>query len=543
MAKALKQTIEFGNRTFTLKVGKKEKTEFTVITESVSGFIENIKIVQDLSLHFHDSLEVWFEYDGATKSPRNKMQGKRSIKGTFTLTNSKKLKVLGNEELSTQVLDIEIESLPDAEYDKWMTNRHSDINRKEWNEYQKLWLSSDTTSHLSFYAESEDAPASWCIMTHLKESLFDSLCEKISQNHIQSILCDYQFPLVTRGSDSSLLSSIGLFTGTYFVPPGSFNEEGVEIFDTNASTRVFGYLDRIHFTEYEEKIQPLKYSYEQIEETLDTLLETDGSTQFGQIATELLKNEFDNSKYSINGIKNLLHKLKCSYQTSDITGQDLEPLFLHKDDFEIFVNKLSDEKKEKAISLHKTFWHHADFVTLMRSGKLHKPEYYALDVWALEDTARIYLNNEWMHSETLEWLLVDALMFSETASFARVATKPPTIFNLSILPILKELFYIGITAFVSALFSSQKTGADVIFWIIFSAITIIRWLNPYQADKYKPQKLASEMMGVYEELKRVDFNPKVLQMLLFNLEKNGAYFSPMIYNILDKKIARNNYAK
>jgi hypothetical protein len=206
------------------------------------------------------------------------------------------------------------------------------------------------------------------------------------------------------------------------------------------------------------------------------------------------------------------------------------------------VNKLSDEKKEKAISLHKTFWHHAEFINLMRSGKLHKPEYYALDVWALEDTARIYLNNEWMHSKTLEWLLVDALMFSETASFARVATKPPTIFNLMIMPILKESFYIGLTAFVSALFSSQKTGADIIFWIIFSAITIIRWLNPYQAEKNKPQKLAAEMLSVYQELKRTDFNPKVLQMLLFNLEKNGAYFSPMIYNILDKKIARNNCA-
>jgi hypothetical protein len=145
-----------------------------------------------------------------------------------------------------------------------------------------------------------------------------------------------------------------------------------------------------------------------------------------------------------------------------------------------------------------------------------------------------------MHSETLEWLLVDALMFTETASFARVATKPPTIFNLSILPILKELFYLGLTAFVSALFSSQKTGADVIFWIIFSAITIIRWLNPYQADKNKSQKLAADMVSVYEELKRVDFNPKVLQMLLFDLEKKGAYYSPMIYKILDKKIANAN---
>jgi hypothetical protein len=540
MAKALKQTIEFDDGTFTLNVGKKEKTEFTVDSESVSGFIENIKIIQDLSFHENDWLAIWYDYDGLTKSPKNKMQAKRSIRGTFRLANSSKLEVLGNQDLSTQVLDIEIESLPDAEYDKWMANRQADVNCNQWKEYQKLWLSSDTTSRLSFYPE-EDTPAIWCIMTHLKESLFDSLCEEINKNCIQSILCHYKFPLATKETAADKFwIDVGKERRRYLVPPGCHEENGIEIFDTNTSTRVFGYLDRIHFTEYEEKIQPLKYSDEQIEEALDTLLETDGNTQFGEIATELLKNEFDNSKYSINGIKNLLHALKCSYQNSDVTSQGLEPLFLHKDDFEIFVNKLSDEKKEKAISLHKTFWHHAEFINLMRSGKLHKPEYYALDVWALEDAARIYLNNQWMHSETLEWLLVDALMFSETASFARVATKPPTIFNLSILPILKELFYLGLTAFVSALFSSQKTGADVIFWIIFSVITIIRWLNPYQADKNKPQKLAAEMMGVYEELKRMDFNPKVLQMLLFDLEKKGAYYSPMIYKILDKKIANNN---
>ena len=205
------------------------------------------------------------------------------------------------------------------------------------------------------------------------------------------------------------------------------------------------------------------------------------------------------------------------------------------EEFDVYVAKLSAEKKTKAISLNEKFWHHADFMNLMRLGQLHKGEYDELDVWALEDTARIYLENDWMHSETLEWLLVDALMFSETASFTRVATKPPTIFNLNILPILKELFYLGLTAIVSALFSSEKTGADVIFWIIFSAITIIRWLNPYQVDKNKPKKLAAEMVGVYEELKRMDFNPKVLQMLLFDLEKKGAYYSPMIYNILDRK--------
>ena len=528
MAKALRQTIEFDDGTFTLNVGKKEKTEFTVITHSLSGFIENIKIVQDLNFNLFNSLAVWYGYDGATKSPRNKMQAKRTIKGTFTFTNINKLELLGNDELSTQALDVEIESVPDAEYDKWITNRQSDINHKKWNEYQKLWLSSDTTSHLSFYPESEDAPASWYIMTHLRESLFDSLCEKINQNRIQSILCHYHFPLVSRESDVDWFFSRGIYKGHYFLPPGCKEENGTEIFDTNSSTRVFGYLDGIHFTEYEEKIQPLKYSDEQIEEALDTLLEIDEGTQFRTIATELLSNDFDKSKFSINTIKNLFVYLKCSY-TKD---PDIKEALL-SDEIDENVDGLSAEQKSKAASLKKRFWYHSDFATLMRLGQLHKGEYDELDVWALEDTARIYLKNNWMHSETLEWLLVDALMFSETASFARVATKPPTIFNLSILPILKELFYISITAFVSALFSSQKTGADVIFWIIFSAITIIRWLNPYQADKNKSQKLATDMVSVYEELKRVDFNPKVLQMLLFDLEKKGAYYSPMIYKILD----------
>lgn len=279
------------------------------------------------------------------------------------------------------------------------------------------------------------------------------------------------------------------------------------------------------------------YSSIQIEKMLQTSIKANKNTQFGTIATELLSANFDNTKLSINNINSLFVYLKSSY-TKD---PDIKEALL-SDEFDTNMDGLSAEQKSKAASLNKRFWYHSDFATLMRLGQLHKGEYDELDVWALEDTARIYLKNNWMHSETLEWLLVDALMFSETASFARVATKPPTIFNLMILPMLKESFYIGLTVFVSAMFSSQKTDADIIFWIIFSAITIIRWLNPYQAEKNKPQKLAAEMLSVYQELKRTDFNPKVLQMLLFNLEKNGAYFSPMIYNILDKKIARNNYA-
>lgn len=535
MEKALKQTIEFGNGTFTLINDKKETVEFTVTYKSMSGYIENIKIVQDLSLNQVVSLALYYDYDGTPKTPSNRMQAKRSIKGTFTLINTNKLEILGNKELSTQELDIEIESVPDAVYDKWMATRQTDVNRKKWNEYQTLWLSSDTTSHLSFYPESGNAPASWYIMTHLRESLFESLCEKINQNSIQSILCYYQFPLVNSESNSDwFFNSKGLFAETYFVPPACHEEDDIEIFDANASTRVFGYLDKMHFTEYEKVGQRIIYTPNQIQEALKVIIKVDVGTQFGQIATEILTNvknhELDKSKFSVHSIYNLLMTLKFSY-TKD---PDIEKALL-SEEFDVYVAKLSAEKKTKAISLNEKFWHHADFMNLMRLGQLHKGEYDELDVWALEDTARIYLENDWMHSETLEWLLVDALMFSETASFTRVATKPPTIFNLNILPILKELFYLGLTAIVSALFSSEKTGADVIFWIIFSAITIIRWLNPYQVDKNKPKKLAAEMVGVYEELKRMDFNPKVLQMLLFDLEKKGAYYSPMIYNILDRK--------
>jgi hypothetical protein len=52
----------------------------------------------------------------------------------------------------------------------------------------------------------------------------------------------------------------------------------------------------------------------------------------------------------------------------------------------------------------------------------------------------------------------------------------------------------------------------------------------------------TEMGNVQGRLGKSHFNPQLLRELLYDLEKKGAVFSPFIYHLLDKRIAREGPA-
>lgn len=163
---------------------------------------------------------------------------------------------------------------------------------------------------------------------------------------------------------------------------------------------------------------------------------------------------------------------------------------------------------------------------------------------SLEEIAAYYICRPWMESSYLEWILIDALIFNESSLFA-LKTKdftPKKSLKLFLKLALKqlslfvhEIFYLLITTVISSLIDNQK---GIIFWIIFSTITLIRWLKP--TSTIQTNQLANDMIIVSDKARNPNFNSRLLRKLLYDLEIRGAIYSPWIFNLLDKRISREN---
>lgn len=252
----------------------------------------------------------------------------------------------------------------------------------------------------------------------------------------------------------------------------------------------------------------------------------------------------DKTLYSeeIRGFLENLRVLFCGYdfEISEIINSS-------KQEFIEDIENLSKEKKDKAIHIHKFLWSHINYKDFLYSKKLITNDYTSLDTTELERVIEIYLSKKWMKSAIVEWMLINSLVFTETVEFhknqpdgivnpydKKTAIIYPTIFSL-----MGEVLYLLFTALVCVFLAEEN---QTVYWIIFSAITIIRWLNPNkfkrQRDSQKPTELLFEMIGVYSQhLKKPDFNPILVRELLLDLSKKGAVYSHSVFHILDRKIS------
>ncbi len=255
----------------------------------------------------------------------------------------------------------------------------------------------------------------------------------------------------------------------------------------------------------------------------------------------------DKSFYSkeIIGLLETLRFVFCGddYDVSDIINSS-------KHEFMKDIEKLQKEKKDKAINIHKFLWSHINYKDLLYSKKLITNDYPYLHIAELESATKIYLSKSWLKSSIVEWMLIDALVFSETIHFHqnqpnrvknpynnKIAIVFPIIFSL-----MSEFFYLVLTALVCFFLAADN---QTIYWLIFSAITIIRWLNPNkfkrEQDSQKTIELLFEMIGIYtQHLKEQAFNPILVRELLLDLSKKGAVYSHYIFHLLDRKISNSH---
>lgn len=297
------------------------------------------------------------------------------------------------------------------------------------------------------------------------------------------------------------------------------------------------------------------FSYEEIDDICDKFVKH--RCQIREIIYELLYNlnycsilEIEksglNKENIVSTIEELVSSIRSSHPASDFELYKL--LHLTPEEFSDKQNDLSKEHQEEVDYLYHTFWHHNNISMLFNSGKIKDEKSYKVNnIPEVENLAEIYLGSKFLKSKTLDYLIIDSLLFAETVAFANTQNELPaqkfwsmaTRYSWnSIKFLVSEGFALFITALISNVIDSSQ---GTVYWIAFATITIIRWLNPtkFQRLKFKtkPVLLLLEMMGFYDaKFKHSKFNAKLTQEMLFDLEKKGASYSHWVYHILDRNL-------
>lgn len=299
------------------------------------------------------------------------------------------------------------------------------------------------------------------------------------------------------------------------------------------------------------------FSNKEITEITNRYVAT-SSCQIGEIIFELLHNLNDwlvlnpdnleeiDKDYFIDCINDLIINIKSSHLTSNYELSQL--LILSPEEFTVQTKRLSEENQKEIKYLYDNFWHHNNIGGLYNSGKIK--DYKAFKIIStdeVETLAAHCLHRTFLKSKTLEYLIIDSLLFAETVEFSNVVSDLPVqkFWNLAghySWNAFKFLFNEGIALFITAIVSNAiDSSQGTNYWIAFATITVIRWLNPLKLErlkfKAKPRLLLGEMIGFYDaKFKHSNFNPKLIQELLFDLERKGASYSHWIYHILDRRL-------
>ena len=182
---------------------------------------------------------------------------------------------------------------------------------------------------------------------------------------------------------------------------------------------------------------------------------------------------------------------------------------------------------------------------------------------AIEGIAHSMLSLKNVYSKTLEDIIVGSLINCEIVAYARyVSTKDKMLgFKVStpikvnedsaLKTFIKEIFKTGVfyikeilkITITFAISNLLTEGNNTSSWVVTSIFTVARWYFNHQNSKTNSEIVALNLLG---KLGSLDFyfskniiNYPLLRAQLYKLESEGARFSPMVYEVIDRVISRN----
>lgn len=222
-----------------------------------------------------------------------------------------------------------------------------------------------------------------------------------------------------------------------------------------------------------------------------------------------------------------------------------------------------DEERQKDLKLqYDTFWRHFNLTAVVRAGQDKAgPSAYGLRCRQdeLEPVAQMYLEVGAV-SPMFEWMLLDALIFGECLGTAQLLLSDQKMFGVRVASPLKPhssaaqlrndlwasakgLLFEGLKLATTALLAWAATGGiETSFWVVMTGVSVARWVsravNPAgNAPQARAAALLGKMEQVCELLRQPSFNARVLRQRLYEVMAEGAGFSMVVLNILDRRIA------
>lgn len=271
-------------------------------------------------------------------------------------------------------------------------------------------------------------------------------------------------------------------------------------------------------------------------------------TQLGRIAVELTTSRRATDAHGdpndeaweqdarLNSLFDSLHSARPAGVPPELRGTI--------DDVRARMKDIPPKEANDLAARHDSIWVSKPSLQAITGRRLDPAENGELEIWQVESAAESYLASG-LTSPTFERLVVDSLLFAETAAFARelFRTAPPDVNPQGGTGkrFAAEAGWLLVTALVSLLADSQ---AGVAFWVVFCAITAVRWLRPKPTSTLADDE-NSRLFGLLNGMARTQGrmvadrpNPRLVRERLYDLERRGAVFSQYVYCMLDRWIAR-----
>lgn len=232
--------------------------------------------------------------------------------------------------------------------------------------------------------------------------------------------------------------------------------------------------------------------------------------------------------------------------------------------FKKAIVKVKDSDRSEYARKHDTLWREFNVLEIAKRGEAKAgPNVFGFRAKAdeLEDLARKAIAMRPMYSDTLDRILIDALVFAETLAFAQSVFSKEKLFGVPLAGELKgtekdvatvagfarsfgkallsfafELVKVALTFGVAIVVTNENVVAA---WIVTTGYTLFRWWVSTRSggDKEK-YMLLSKMANAHTFARQYDSNPRLVRNALYQAAHDGAVFSPLVFTLLDRLIER-----
>jgi hypothetical protein len=234
-------------------------------------------------------------------------------------------------------------------------------------------------------------------------------------------------------------------------------------------------------------------------------------------------------------------------------------------DFETLANQKSDEESKTLKERYSRIWTHYSVAEVLNQGESVSGPLangHQIHIEKLERLADRLLERPDVVSPTLEWALIDALIYGNCVGFARkfyksehrlgsisipkplVGIDEAKVARVAAWSVLKGFAIEGLKIAATHIIANILANGDLeASWIITTGITCARWIRrAILREDLDPQKkqheVLTKMIDVHNHLSTYRFNALQLRQELVVANNLNASFSYAVFNILDARIHR-----